>query len=437
MKSNVEKVSNLSRKLKVEVPAAAVSTAFQKIFNGIQKDVTIKGFRKGKAPLATIKSLYGDRVKQDVVQDLIQQHYVKALEEHKLEPISYPEFEFADPTENKDFSFSANFDVRPEINLKKYEGLEVEKEKYEFDAKKVDQVLENIRASRATFETVTEARAAKMGDIAVIDFEGFMGGAPLENGSGKNHHLELGAKQFIEGFEDGIVGMKAGESKTISLKFPDPYHSVDLAGKPVEFKVTLNEIKAKVLPELTDEFLKTLGGPSDLATLKKSIEEDLQQTEQKRIDDAFKNRLLKVLVKENPVEVPPSLMKEQKASLVEDFKKRMAEQGMGEGDFASYVEKWDGDFAKTAAEMIQSSFLVDAIAKKHDLFCKKEDLDAKFAEYAQQTNIEESRIREFYGRPEQASRLTYMITEEKVIAFLNKSVKIKEVPAGSLKEEAN
>lgn len=437
MKSNVEKVSNLSRKLKVEVPAAAVQSAFQKVFNGIQKEVTIKGFRKGKAPLATIKNLYGDRVKQDVVQDLIQQHYPMALGEHKLEPISYPEFEFADPSENKDFSFSANFDIRPEINLKKYEGLEVEKEKYEFDVKKIDQVLENIRASRATFETVTDARAAKMGDVAVVDFEGFMGGAPLENGSGKNHHLELGAKQFIDGFEDGIVGMKAGESKTISLKFPDPYHSVELAGKPVEFKVTLNEIKAKVMPELTDEFVKTMGGPEDLASLKKTIEEDLQKTEKQRIEDAFKNRLLKTLVKENPVDVPPSLLKEQKASLVEDFKKRMTEQGMGPADFASYVEKWDGDFAKTATEMIQSSFLVDAIAKKHDLFCKKEDLDAKFAEYAQQMHIEESRIREFYGRPEQSSRLTYMITEEKVIAFLNKSVKVKEVPAGSLKDEAN
>lgn len=435
MKSNVEKVSNLSRKLNVEVPAAVVQSAFQKIFTGIQKDVTIKGFRKGKAPLATVKNMYGDRVKQDVVQDLIQKHYAEALTEHKLEPISYPEFEFADPSENKDFSFSANFDVRPEINLKKYEGLEVEKEKFEFDTKKIDQVLENIRASRANFETVTETRAAKLGDVAVVDFEGFIGGAPLENGAGTNHHLELGAKQFIEGFEEGVVGMKVGETKTLSLKFPDPYHSADLAGKPVEFKVTLKEIKAKVLPELNDEFIASLGGPKDLDSLKKSIEEDLKQTETKRIEDAFKNRLLKALVLANPVEVPPSLLKEQKASLVEDFKKRMTEQGMGPADFASYLEKWDSDFEKTASEMIQSSFLVDTIAKNHDLFAKKEDLDAKFAEYAQQTGIEESRIREFYGRAEQASRLTYMITEEKVIALLNKSVKIKEVPAGSLKDE--
>lgn len=437
MKSNVEKVSNLSRKLSIEVPATTVQNAFQKIFNGIQRDVTIKGFRKGKAPLATIKSIYGDRVKQDVVQDLIQKHYAMALDEHKLEPISYPEFEFADPAENKDFAFSAAFDVRPEINLKKYEGLEVEKEKFEVDAKKVDDVLENIRSSRATFETVTEDRAAKKGDVAVVDFEGFMNGAPLENGSGTDHHLELGAAQFIEGFEDGVMGMKKGETKTLSLKFPDPYHSAELAGKQVEFKVTLKEIKAKVLPELTDEFIATLGGPSDLASLKKTIAEDLEQTEQKRIEDAFKNRLLKQLVKENPVEVPPSLLKEQKNSLVEDFKKRMADQGMGPDDFASYVEKWDADFEKTASEMIQSSFLVDTIAKNHDLFAKKEDVDAKFAEYAQQTGIEEARIKEFYARPEQASRLSYQITEEKVIAFLNKTVKIKEVPAGSLKEENN
>ncbi|MFM6930079.1 MAG: trigger factor [Bdellovibrio sp.] len=437
MKSNVEKVSNLSRKINIEIPAAIVQASFSKVFNGIQKDVTIKGFRKGKAPLNTIKSMYGDRVKQDVVQDLVQKHYAQALQEHKIDPISYPEFEFADPAEDKDFSFSASFDVRPEINLKKYEGLEVEKEKIDFDSKKVDQVLENIRSSRATFETVTEDRAAKNGDTAVVDFEGFIGGAPLENGAGTDHHLELGAKQFIEGFEEGVVGMKKGETKTLSLKFPDPYHSADLAGKPVEFKVTLKEIKAKVLPELNDEFIKSLGGPEDLAALKKTIQEDLEKTEQKRVEDGFKNRLLKTLVKENPVEVPPSLLKEQKASLVEDFKRRMTEQGMAEADFKSYVEKWDGDFTNTATEMIQSSFLVDAIAKKHDLFAKKEDLDAKFAEYAQQTGIEESRIKEFYGRPDQASRLTYQITEEKVINLLNKTVKVKEVPAGTFKDEQN
>ncbi|HRO66156.1 MAG TPA: trigger factor [Pseudobdellovibrionaceae bacterium] len=435
MKSTVEQSSSLQRKLNIEIPATVVSGAFERVYQGIQKEVTIKGFRKGKAPIATLKGIYGDRVKQDVAQDLIQKAYVEALSEHKLEPISSPEFEFEDPKEANDFSFTASFDVRPEIKLKKYEGLEVEKEKLEFDDAKIEQVLENIRASRATNEDILEDRPAQKGDIAIIDFDGSVDGQPLEGGKGEGHQLEIGSNSFIEGFEDGVIGMKVGQEKTLNLKFPTPYHSAELAGKDVEFKVKLTGLKKKVLPELTPEFLASLGGPSDLEGLKTSIREDLERSEKKRIDDAFKNTLLKTLVRENPVEVPPSLLKDQKAALIEDFHKRMHEQGLSHAEFESYVQKWDADFEKTAAEMIQSSFLVDTLARENDLVCKKEDLDKKFAEYAQQTGIEESRIREFYARPEQTSRLTYMITEEKVVDFLTKSVKIKEVPKSALKDQ--
>ncbi|HEY8272387.1 MAG TPA: trigger factor, partial [Pseudobdellovibrionaceae bacterium] len=250
MKTNMEKISSLHHKINVQVPVTVVQTAFNRIFNSIQKEVSIKGFRKGKAPLTTIRSMYNDRIKQDVAQELIQMHYIKALTEHKLEPISNPEFEFDIPAETKEFSFSATFDVRPEVNLKKYEGFEVEKEKFTFDDKKIDEVLQNIRNSRASFEDVLEVRPAQMGDVAIIDFAGFVDGKPLENGTGTDHNLDLGTKQFIEGFEEGIVGMNVGDSKTLNLKFPNPYHSVELAGKAVEFKVTLKGMKKKVLPEL-------------------------------------------------------------------------------------------------------------------------------------------------------------------------------------------
>lgn len=435
MKSNVEKVTGLSRKLNIEIPAQMVNEAFKKVFEGIQKEVTIKGFRKGKAPLSTVKNMYIDRVRQDVAQDLITKHYAQALTEHQLDPINYPEFEFEDPSEAKDFSFSASFDVRPEIKLNKIEGLEVEKEIFTFNESKVEEVLNNIRSSRATLVDVLEDRPAKNGDTAIIDFEGSVDGKPLENGAGKNHPLELGAKQFIEGFEEGILGMKVGDTRTLSLKFPEPYHAVELAGKPVDFKVTLTKLQAKNLPELTDDFVKEMGGPQSLEELKTTIKNDLESSEKKRIDDAFKNRLLKKLVQANPVEVPQSILKDQKQTLIEDFKRRMTEQGMGNSDFEAYVKQWDSDFTKTAEEMIQSSFLVDEIAKKQDLICKKEDVDAKFDEYSQQTGIEVARIREFYAKPEQMSRLTYMITEEKVISFLMKSVKVKEVKAEDLKEE--
>jgi trigger factor len=434
MKSTIEKVGQLERRLNIEIPANVVADHFDKVFKGIQKRANIKGFRPGKAPLSTIKSLYGDQVKSDVAQELIQKHYFEAIKEHQLEPINYPEFEFDVPAEQAAFSFTANFEVRPEIALKKYEGLEVESEKFVFDEKRVDNVINNIRAARAQLVDVLEDRPAQNGDVAVVDFEGFVDGKPLDNGSAKDHHLELGARQFIEGFEEGVVGMKVGQTKTLHLKFPDPYHSANLAGKPVEFKVTLKGLKKKDLPELTDEFVKSLGGIESVEKLKATIREDIEKSEKKRIEGDLKNRLLKVLVKNNPVDVPPSMLKEQKEALIEDTKRRMREQGMSEADFAEYTKKWDADFSNTAAEMIQSGFLIDAIAKKHDLRWSEEELEEKYKEYAAQTGIDLERIKDFYSRPEQAQRLTYMITEEKVIDFLLKSAKVKEVDRAALKD---
>lgn len=437
MKAQVQITQGLQRKINVEIPQPVVTNAFEKVYQSIQRSVQIKGFRKGKAPISTIKSMYKAQVLGDVAQDLIQSHYPQALKESNIDPISYPEFEFEDPAEEKDFKFTAIIEVRPEVKIKKWEGLEVEREKFVFNDAQFDTVLNNVRSSRAKIVDVLEDRPAQMGDTAVVDFEGFVNGGPLENGVGVDHNLELGSKQFIEGFEEAIVGMKIGATKTVNLKFPDPYHSAEIAGKPVDFKVTLKGLKKKELPEINEELLAQIGTKQTVEEFKKTLREDIEQSDKKRIEDNFKNRLIKKMVEANPVDVPASLLKDQKAALIEDFKKRMSDQGMQETDFESYVQKWDADFAKTAGEMIQSSFLIDALATEHKLICTKEDLEAKFAEYAKQTGLEEARIREWYGKPDQASRLTYMITEEKVIKLLTEKAKIKEVDAKELKEEQN
>ena len=437
MKAQVQITQGLQRKINIEIPQPVVTSAFEKVYQSIQRSVQIKGFRKGKAPISTIKSMYKTQVLGDVAQDLIQAHYPQALKESNIDPISYPEFEFEDPAEEKDFKFTAVIEVRPEVKIKKWEGLEVEKEKFVFNDAQFEQVLNNVRSSRAKIVDVLEDRPAQMGDTAVVDFEGFVNGGPLENGVGVDHNLELGSKQFIDGFEEAIVGMKIGDKKTVNLKFPDPYHSAEIAGKPVDFKVTLKGLKKKELPEINEELLAQIGTKQTVEEFKKTLRDDIEQSDKKRIEDNFKNRLIKKMVEANPVDVPASLLKDQKAALIEDFKKRMSDQGMQEGDFESYVQKWDADFAKTAGEMIQSSFLIDALATEHKLICTKEDLEAKFAEYAKQTGLEETRIREWYAKPEQASRLTYMITEEKVIKLLTDKAKVKEVDAKELKEEQN
>jgi trigger factor len=438
MKTSVENKGPLARRLNVEIPAEIVTGAFNKIYGQIQKEVHIKGFRPGKAPMATVRSLYSDRVKQDVAQELIQHHYTRAVIEHKLNPVNFPEFDFTVPVDNEVFSFSANFEIRPEVQLKNYEGIEVEKEAFSFDEKAVDKVLENIQSSNAEWNALLEDRPAQMGDMAVIDFEGFVDGKPLPQGSGTDFPLELGSRRFIEGYEEGIVGMNIGTQKTLHLKFPEGYQAAELSGKPVEFKVTLKSLKKKSLPEITPEFLKEkMGGSIEtVEKLRENIRNDLEKNERSRIETDFKNRLLKNLVKLNPIEVPASLIKEQKESLIQDMKQRMTQQGLPESQFGEYVQKWDSDFEATAKEMIQSGFIIDAIAKKHELNFTDADLDKKYEEYASQTGIELARIKDFYSRPEQSQKLSYMITEEKVMDHLLKTAKVKEVPKDKLKDQS-
>lgn len=432
MKSNLEKLSSLERKLSVEIPAQDVQAAFSRAYGTIQKEVTIKGFRKGKAPLQTIRSIYGDKVKQDVLQDLIQSHYQAALNEHNLQPISYPNIEFDPISDNSAFKFSAAFEIRPEVKAKNFEKLPVLKEKMPDIEPRVTETLDNIRRNKATESPILEDRPAQNGDVAQIDFEGFLNGQPFEGGKADDFALELGSRNFIEGFEEGVIGMKPGQSKTLDLKFPDTYGSAELAGKAVQFKVSLKALKKKVLPELNDEFAKALGSYNSLDEFRNLIRDDLRQSEEKRIQGDLKNRVLRALVDRNPVEVPKSLMQEQKQALIEDVSKRIKQQGGNDAEVEEYTKKWDTDLENSAAFMIQSSFLLDSLADEFGLNATDEDVEKRIHEYAKTTGIDLTRLNEFYSKREARSRLAFQITEEKVIQLLLSKAEIREVTAEEL-----
>lgn len=434
MKTQVEKVSNLERKLNIEVPVTVVKSTFDRFFKKYQKNSEIKGFRKGKAPLETVKTIYGDRVRQEVVQELLQMGFSKGLDEHELSPVNYPNFEFEEVKEDQNFAFSAAFEVSPEVQLNQYENLDLLKEEYKFEEAEVDKVLERIRASRAKNVPVLEDRPAQLGDIAVIDFEGFVDGKPLENGKGENFNLELGSKSFIDGFEEGVVGMSVNSQKTLVLKFPENYQAAELSGKSVDFKVTLKSLNKKELPELNDELVKSLGGIESVAALRENIKNDLEQTEKRRIESEFKDSVFKKLVELNPIDVPASLIQKQKEGLIEDFHKRMSEQGMGQQEFEEYVAKWDKDFEKNAVEILQAAYVSKAIADKHDLVAKKEDVDNKIKEYATSTGIEEKKVRDHFLRPETAERFLHGLTEEKVFNFILSKAKVTEVTKAQSKK---
>lgn len=427
MKATLDKLEGLSRKLNVEVPTEKVNNAFGKVYKVLQQNANIKGFRKGKAPLDTIRSIYRDRVQGDVVNELVQDSYSAALDEHGLNPIGYPQINIEKLNEGEPFKFTAEFEVRPEVELKKYEGLKIEKEKLVIPDDRVNEILENIRAGQAETVTVFDDRALANGDIADINFKGFMNGAELPNGAAEGHMLEIGSNQFIPGFEEALVGMKAGATKTIDLKFPDEYHEKSIAGKPVSFEVKLNAIKKKSLPEVNDEFAKKVGDHASVAELKDAIREDLKEAEAARIKEEERNAILKALAEANPVLTPKSLVEDQKQALINDFKKRLGQQGFGDREFAEYQSKWDTDFETTAQFMVQSTFLLDKLAEDLKLRAGEADFDKKMEEYSAQTGMDVAKIKDFYKDPQRKSQLLFQITEEKVIDFLISKAEVKEV----------
>lgn len=427
MKSNIESLSNLERKLNIQIPIEAVNNEFNNAFKYLQKSVEIKGFRKGKTPIDTIRTMYGDKVKGDVAQNLVQNFYFKALKEHDVIPVGMPDIDFQNPEEGQEFSFTAKFEVQPEIELTKTEALPVDKEKFEITDEMVDKNIEQILENQAKMEDVVLIRDLKDKDFADIDFEGWVDGEPLENGAAKGHILEIGSDSFIPGFETGLIGMKPGEQKTVKIAFPDDYHVENLKGKPVDFKVTLNKIKEKVKPELNDEFVKGLGENNTVDEFKAQLKKDMTEGEEKRVEHDLKNRLFKSLVAANPFDVPETLVKEQRSALVDDFKRRMQGQGIGEQEFADYQAKWEQDFSETAEFMVRSALLIQTIAKENDLNSTADDLNAKLQEFADQTGLDLSKVKEFYAQGQQSANLEFQITEDKVFKFLLETAKVTEL----------
>jgi len=436
MKSQMEDISKLEKKVTIEVPSGDVDKEFSKAFKYLQANVEIKGFRKGKAPIDKIRVLYSDKVKGDVTQSLVQDTYIKALQEHKLNPIAMPDIQIqGELTENQPFSYTAQFEIQPEIELKKTEGLEVQKEKIELSEEKIDESLEQIRQNHSKLEEVKLIREAQMGDSADIDFEGFKDDQPMENGAAKGHVLELGTNSFIPGFEEGIVGMKPGEKKSLFLTFPEDYQAEDLKGQKVRFEVNLNALKKKVTPEWNDEFLKTLGDYKTKDDLKKAVSKDMEKNEEQRIKTDLKSRLFKALVAENEFDAPKSLVASQREALVKDFQQRMQSQGMTDADFQEYQAKWNEDFTDTAIYMVRSALLIQKIAQDENLHATKDDVEKKYQEMADQVGVAIENVRQYYEQQQGGSQMEFQITEEKVFEFLLSKANVSEVAKEDLPKE--
>lgn len=429
MKSSLESNEGLKRTLKIEVGPEAVKAAFESEFQKIQKNLVLPGFRKGKAPMDQIRASYRGRVINEVVEALVNKNYFEALKEHDLHPVSMPQIDLDEITEDKGFSFKATLEVKPEIKLSKYKNFELKKESASVDEEKVQSIIDQILESKADKVPVFEDRPAQEKDFVDINFEGFLGpNEPLPNGAANNFILELGSQSFIPGFEEGLIGAKVGAQKTLDLSFPEDYQAKEIAGKNVSFKVTVNKIMKKQKPELDDKLVESLGDPrvKTADDLKKEIKSDLLRSEEERTVKAMQEEVLKALIENNPIEIPESLVAQQKEGLKQNSQQALMAQGFGEEEMTEYYKKWDEDFTKNAKDIIHVSLLMDAIADAEKLRPTESDLDEKIQEMVVQAGPNASKVKEYYSDMNKKDSLYYKLMEDKVISYVIENSKIKE-----------
>lgn len=431
MNVKVEQLNSVKKRLSFEINAEYVTAEIGKAYQKIGQTAKVKGFRPGKVPLSVLEQFYASQMEQQVLNRLINDTYFKALTEHKISAISEPEIVDSSPlVKGQGFTYEAEVEVKPELDPQGYNGLSLQKEQLNFDAKVIDERLEEMRASRGVVQASSRTEA-QQGDFVLIDFEGFVDGVPFDGGKAEGHQLELGSGNFIPGFEDQLVGMVCGSERDIAVTFPEQYGSQELAGKPATFKVKLHEIREKVLPAIDDEFAQGFG-LENLAELRDKLEENYRRQEQNRIDGDLRERLVGALIERNPHEVPETMVKDQLDFMFGNISRRMQNQGISLEMMGMNEDSFKAMYRETAVKQVQGTLLLEAIARKEQIKVEAGEVDGKLEEIAGMANAPIESVKKYYDNAEARRGLIAQVAEEKVIRFLLDQAQVTEVPKEEL-----
>ena len=419
-----EKIEKSQVALTIEVGAAEFEAAIEKAYQKMRKKINVPGFRPGKAPRKVIEGMYGAEVFfEEAINIAFPDAYEAAITEQKLNIVGYPAVEMVDECTKEGFTFRATTPVYPEVTLGEYKGLSAEKEEVKVLAAAVNERLKLLQDRNSRLESVD--RAAKEGDTAVIDFEGFLDGVPFDGGKGENHSLELGSHSFVPGFEEQVVGMKAGEEKDLDITFPEDYHA-ELAGKAVVFKVKVNEVKAKEVPELDDEFAKDVSEFDTLKDLKADLKKQITEERQKAADRAFEDALMEQVAANITAEIPDAMVENQARQFLDNFKMQIAQQGI---PYEQYMQMTGMDEAKLiedakepALRQVRMDLAVAAIIKAEGLEATDEEVEAEFQKMADQYGMDIEMVKKYLA-PEQVK--DQLVSQKAVAVVVDSAVVIK------------
>lgn len=388
MNVSIQKLEDNKVELTITIPQTEVSKAYESAYKKLAQEVNIPGFRKGKAPRKIIESRLGaEAIKEEAENILVNDSYRKALQQEHVEVVSYPSIDIIESDESKDMEFKAVVTVRPEVELGEYTDLEVEKGDSSVTDEDVMAVLDKLREKKAQMVVVENAELAK-GDFAIIDFAGYIDGEPFSGGEGKGYPLEIGSGSFIPGFEDQLIGAKTGEERTVKVNFPEDYFSKDLAGKEAEFKVNVQDIKQKQLPEATDEFIKENTEFATLEEWKADCRKNLEESKKIQVKNEHENNLIKTAVENAKIDVPEIMVEERIKEILRDMAAGLQQRGLKFEDYLKYIgktlEEVKESYKETALADVKAELVMEAIAAKENLEVTAADLEKELEEMAKQ-----------------------------------------------------
>lgn len=439
MNVNLEKLENSRVKLTVEADAAKLEEGLAYAYRTVVRQISIPGFRKGKAPRKIIERYYGESIFfEDALEYLVPQLYEAAVKETEINPVEQPQININKIEPGEGLSIEFEVDVYPEVQLGQYTGLPVEKRIRTVSEADVDQELEQLRLRHSELIAVDSRDDVREGDFVNLDFKGYLDGKPFPGGAAAGYTLEIGSGQFIPGFEEQLVGMKVGEEKDINVTFPEEYHSQELAGKEATFNVKINSIKERLLPELDDEFAKDLGEYETLAELRDSIRERLEAALTAGTKQEMENKLIEQIIENSTFDLPKSMIEQQIEFVFNNFRTNLLYSGMPLEMYLEHTNQTEEELKQEmepeAIMQLKRSLVLDEISEREGISVSDEEIERKIDELVKDSSNPEQVRRNWEANRD---RLVNMIRIDKTWDFLIENAEVTEVQVDSEAAEAS
>ena len=426
MKVQIENTSSFEKKIFFEIPREVVSQEVESTYRALNRNVKVKGFRPGKVPRSILERYYKAQVEGEVITKLIEDSYGKAVEEHHLTPVAAPNVVDRAFEPGKDFTYAVTVEVKPQVSVEGYRGLEVEKPAVLVKEEEVEARLKGLQEAHAQLKPVEADRPVQEKDLAVVDFEGSLGGKPLEGWKVKDHLVEVGSRSLVGGLDQQLIGLPLRQERDLVVTLPEDYPRKEWAGKEINVRVQVKEIKEKILPALDDELAKEAGDFQNFQELKDRLRKNLEEQKQAEATQAAKEKLLDLLREKHLFAIPQSMIDRQVENIMARTELQLARQGVKLDSANLDSQKLRESLRPSAEKEVQGSLILEKVAESEKIVVSDAELEQKLEQLAAQLKQRVEAVKSFYQKKDRLGDLRAMMLEEKTLDFLLSQANVKE-----------